>query len=113
MPVFVDRRGVDGPQIAYDAGIGCYLLTVAHGGGGRIGVFEAAAPWGSWRTVAYENGWLGIAGGEYLGIELPTRWMADGGRTVWAVFSCYGRGGCGRYHDRLNLIRATLRVAGR
>jgi hypothetical protein len=112
-PVFVDGRGVDGPQIAFDAGVGRYLLTVAHRGGGRIGVFEAAEPWGAWRTVTYGDGWLGITGGEYLGIELPTRWMGDGGRTVWAVFSCYGRGACGRYHDRLNLMRATLRVAGR
>jgi hypothetical protein len=108
---------VDGPQIVYDAGIGRYLLTVAHGGGnddgGRIGVFEAAAPCGSWRTVAYEERWLGIRGGAYLGIELPTRWMTDHGRTLWAVFSCYGRHDCGRYHDRLNIMQATLHLRGR
>ena len=71
-------------------------------------MFEAPQPWGPWRTVDYEDAWLRIRGGSYLGIELPTRWMSNGGRTVWAIFSCYGRTTCGRYHDRLNLIQATL-----
>jgi len=104
-----DEPDLPGP----DAAVGHVFLVEEHRAAAGIGVFEAAEPWGAWRTVTYGDGWLGITGGEYLGIELPTRWMSDGGRTVWAVFSCYGRGACGRYHDRLNLMRATLRVAGR
>jgi len=37
--------------------------------------------------------------------------MGSDGQTLWAVFSCYGRPGCGIYHDRFNLIQAVLTVA--
>jgi hypothetical protein len=112
-PVFEDRAGANGPSILYDAALGRYLLTLAHGnGGGRLGVFEATSPTGPWRTVAYEDRWLGMTGGDYLGVRFPSRWVSDGGKTLWGVFSCWG-GGCGRYHDRLNLMRATLRTQGR
>ena len=111
--VFRDPGGVYGPRIVYDAALGRYLLTAAHGdgSGGRIGLFEGPAPWGPWRTVDYEDAWLGMAGGENLGIGLPTAWMSADGRTLWAVFSCYGLPGCGVYHDRFNLMRATLTLA--
>ena len=115
--IFIDPNGVDGPQIAYDPGVGRYLLTIAHGhdgaDGGRIGVFEAREPWGPWRTVEYEDGWLGIRGRHLSRDHLPTRWLADGGRTLWAVFSCYGARSCGRYHDKLNIMQATLTLRGR
>ena len=39
-PVFVDRNGAEGARAVWDAGLGRYLLTVAHSTGGRIGVFE-------------------------------------------------------------------------
>ena len=100
---------MDGPQIAYDAGVGRYLLTVAHGrGGGRIGVFEAPEPWGPWRTVTTRTAGSASAGGELSRDRAAD--PLDGRRRshVWAVFSCYGRGACGRYHDRLNLMQATL-----
>ena len=35
------------------------------------------------------------------------------GTTLWAVFSCHNQGNdgaCGQYHDRFNLIKATLRT---
>src|SRR5689334_25325427 len=69
-PVFADPNGVDGSELAYDAGLGRYLLTVAHGtdgrDGGELGVFEGPQPWGPWATVDYEDRWLGIPGGFFL-----------------------------------------------
>ena len=50
-------------------------------------------------------------GRSFLGLHFASAWMADGGRTLWGVFSCWDRGGaCGRYDDRYNLMRATLTV---
>ena len=68
--------------------------------------------------MTYQESWLGMAStgaGHYLGVRFPTKWMADGGRTVWAVFSCHDNtapGACGKYHDRYNLMCARLTVAG-
>ena len=81
---------------------------MAHSTGGRIGVFEGPHPWGPWGTFDYGDRWLGMSGGDFLGVRFPTDWMADGGTTLWTVFSCYGRVPCGIYHDRMNLIEATL-----
>jgi Domain of unknown function (DUF4185) len=121
-PIFVDSGGVQGPRMNYDAGIGRYLLMVGHGSsgdsGGKLGMFEGQEPWGAWRTVDYQERWLGISGGIFLGVSFPSPWMVNGGKTPWAVFSCWshkdkrtGTVPCGAYDDRYNLIRATLKVA--
>jgi hypothetical protein len=123
-PFFVDPNGVDAPALVYDAGLGRFLLTVAHGtegnDGSRIGIFEGPHAWGPWATVDYRDDWLGIVpgGSTYLGTGFPSAWMADGGRTLWAVFSCWsktlkltGVEACGAYNDRYNLMQATLTVA--
>ena len=123
-PIFVDPNGVDAPELVYDRGLGRYLLTASHGregaNGSYAGVFEGPEPWGPWATVDYRDDWLGIlpAGSSYLGVGFPSAWMADGGRTLWAVFSCWsktlkltGVEACGVYDDRYNLMRATLRMA--
>ena len=117
---------MDAPDLVYDAGIGRFLLTVAHGregsDGGRVGVFDGPEPWGPWGTIDYRDGWLGIkpAGSSQLGMRLPSVWMADGGRTLWSVFSCWSRTkkttgveACGKYDDRYNLMKASLTVAAR
>jgi len=114
-PVFADPGSVNGQDVVYDAGLDRYLVTVGHGAdgsdGGGLGMFEGPKPWGPWRTVAYEERWLGIPGGSFLGLHFPSPWMAAGGGTLWGVFSCYSRtGACGRYPDRYNLMRATLTV---
>ena len=116
-PVFADPGGVNGQDVVYDAGLDRYLVTVGHGAdgssGGGLGVFEGPTPWGPWWTVEYEGRWLRIRGGSFLGLHLASPWMADGGRTLWGVFSCWGRrGACGHYGDRYNLMRATLTVRG-
>jgi hypothetical protein len=111
-PVFADPAGTNGASILYNAGLHRYILTLAHGANcGHFGMFEAASLTGPWYTVEYEDRWLGVSGGDFLGARLPSRWVQDRGRTLWAVFSCYGSGS-GVYHDRLNLMKATLRVAG-
>ena len=111
VPIFTDPAGANGPALVWDAGLGRYLLTVGHGGGGTLGLFEGPTLWGPWSTIDYENRWLGMRGGDFLGVRFPSAWMADGGTTLWTVFSCWGRPVCGVYHDRYNLIRATLTLA--
>lgn len=115
-PIFSDSRGTD-LTVVYDAPLGRYLATVAHNPGGRlataspgqVGLFEAPQPWGPWSTVAYYDNWGNLgpeSQGDYLGLVLPTKWIADGGRTLWAIFS-----GPGEY-DSFNFVRATLSVSG-
>ena len=89
VPVFADPAGAEGPALVWDAGLGRYLLTAGHGGGGTLGLFEAQALWGPWSTIGYEARWLGMRGGDYLG-SLPER--LDGGRRHHAL-------------DRVQLLR--------
>jgi hypothetical protein len=118
--VFADPAGTWRPQMTYNPGLKRYLLTVAHSKVGlpssdRMGVFEGPAPWGPWRTVSYVDDFLGMRGGWHLGLHFPVKWQADGGRTLWATFSCHDNkdpGSCGKYHDRFNLMKATLTVGG-
>jgi hypothetical protein len=48
-----------------------------------------------------------------LGLHFPVKWQGSDGRTLWATFSCHDTGlssrPCGKYHDRFNLMRVTLR----
>src|SRR4051794_18410913 len=84
-------------------------MTAGHGtGSGGLGVFAAPTPMGPWKTVEYDNRWLNIGNGEYLGLRFPGKWISPDGTVLEGVFSCYGRPGCGRYHDRLNLMQAVL-----
>jgi hypothetical protein len=121
-PIFSDPNGVRRPELTHVAGLDRYLLTVAHYGPGQLGIFEALHPWGAWRTVSYQENWLGMAStgtatGGFQGLRFPSKWVTDGGRTLWGVFSCYNTtnpdacGKDGKYHDRFNLIRARLTLA--
>ena len=51
-----------------------------------------------------------MGGGDYMGVQFPTGWMSADGRTLWAVFN---GGAGGRYHDRLNIMRAVLSTSAR
>ncbi|MFL5338383.1 MAG: Ig-like domain-containing protein [Geminicoccaceae bacterium] len=118
-PIFVDLAGTVRPIITYDPGLRRYLLTVAHAKrdttevAHKVGIFEAPNPWGPWRTISYVDNFLGMTGGSFFGVNFPVKWQTDSGATLWASFSCYNTAGspCGQYHDRFNLIRATLDVA--
>jgi hypothetical protein len=80
VPVFTDVNGVSGASIVYDAAIHRYVLTLGHGSdAGNLGIFEAPEPWGPWSTVAYEDRWLGINSGEYLGVRTPSAWISGDG----------------------------------
>ena len=111
--IFTDPAGVRQPTIQYVPGLRRYLLAVAHTGPGKVGVFEAPAPWGPWSTVYYGENWLGLGNnGKYYSIYFPLKWQSADGRTLWATFSCHNEqssGACGPYHDRLNMMRVTLR----
>ncbi len=51
---------------------------------GGLGIFEAPAPWGPWRTVYYTTDWdtgPGESG------SIPSKWMSNNGRTCYYLFS--------------------------
>jgi hypothetical protein len=105
------------PNITYVPGLKRYLLTVAHSKVGlpsshKMGVFEAPALWGPWRTVYYVDNFLGMRGGWYLGVHFPIKWHSADGKTLWASINCHDNadpGSCGIYHDRFNLMKVTLK----
>jgi hypothetical protein len=78
-----------------------------------MGVFEGPEPWGPWSTVYYAENFLGLGSrGSMFSINFPLSWQS--GPTLWATFSCHNggaAGACGKYHDRLGLIRATLQTS--
>ncbi|MCW5983524.1 MAG: serine hydrolase [Bryobacteraceae bacterium] len=71
----------------YNPGLGRYLLALGYGHGGGWGIFDAPEPWGPWTTAFHADYW-GL--GDTHGYRLPSKWIADGGRTMTLVFS--GRG---------------------
>jgi hypothetical protein len=109
-PIFRDSAGVMGPTLQYVPGLKRYLLTAAHPRPGQVGVFDAPNVYGPWTTSYYANDWLGLGTrGLYFSIYFPLKWQSADGRTLWATFSCYSSAGaCGKYQDRLNMIRVTL-----
>jgi hypothetical protein len=109
VPVFSDPSVAPSTSasqsVAYDAALGRYLLSAAHGNSlGQIGFFESLEPWGPWATIAYYDNWgdLNASGGEGNGLSFPTKWMSGDGRTLWSVFSASGS------FDSFNLVRVVL-----
>lgn len=113
MPVFTDPENAAGAHVVYDAGLARYLMTVGHYASGRfedaapgeLGVFEAAHPWGPWRTVYYTDDWGRFprsTRGDFLGLTFPAKWISRDGRTLWGVFSGPGP------LDAFNLVEARL-----
>lgn len=117
--IFRDPAGIVRPTITHVPLLGRYLLTVGHAlngapAGNKLGIFEAPSPWGPWSTVSYVDDFLQIRGGNFLGMHFPIKWQTGDGTTLWAIFSCHNKGvagACGQYHDRLNLLQATLTLA--
>lgn len=115
-PIFADPNGVTPGTIVYVPGLKRFLLTCFHVGPGQLGVFEAAAPWGPWMTVAYYENWGQMGSdGEGLTCGFPQKWMSPDGITLWSVFSVYGDGAKKgiNAHDKFNLIQVTLQPAQR
>jgi hypothetical protein len=104
----------DGMVVSYLPALRRYLATSFHTGPGQLGVFDAPEPWGPWTTVAWYEDWGGMgAEGWGLRCSFPAKWMSADGRTLWSVFSVYGKGAqrgiCA--HDRFNLVMVTLDLA--
>ena len=92
--------------VAYNPALHRYILTIPHGGPGRLGVFDAPEPWGPWTTVAYYDNWGGLGSdSEALAYTFANKWTSPDGRTMWMVFSGIG------VLDSFNLIRADLSVS--
>lgn len=76
-------------------------------------MFDGPQPWGPWTTVAYEEHW-GRMGAEGTGLtcSFPQTWMSIDGKTLWCIFSVYGKGAREGIdaHDKFNLVKATLRL---
>ena len=105
-PHFTDPAGVEGVQVIYNAAIERFLMTVHRGDQGTMGIFDAPEPWGPWTTVDYDDNWLNLNGTgrrrNMLFINIPTKWISDDGKTLWAIFS----GG----QDRFLLVQAKLHL---
>jgi hypothetical protein len=108
-PVFSDPNlvhevnGALKASVIYNPGIGRFLLSVPHGGVGRLGFFDAPDPWGPWSTVVYYDDW-GQFGSRPEGLlyTFPTKWISADGQTMYMIFS-----GPDMY-DSFNLIKSTL-----
>lgn len=111
-PVFVDNNmrefKLNSFCVQYLSALERYIAVVSHGDAGQIGIFDGPAPWGPWTTVAYYEEWLEMNGGVFLSMSFPAKWIADSGKTLWAVFSVHGHPEPATYHDKFNLMKATL-----
>jgi hypothetical protein len=95
--IFFDANHVDSPEVVFDSGLHRYLMTVAHASEsdrnstiGQVGLFESPHPWGPWATIGYYEDWAAAwpsAGGEYLGLHVPPKWISTDGKTLWCIFS--------------------------
>lgn len=113
LAIFEDPRVPPGADanatVVYDAALGRYVMATQHGNGaGAMGFFEAPAPWGPWRTMAYYDDWGGFSetAGEGNGLSFPSKWISSDGRTLWGVFSAAGG------FDSFNVIKAVVAVRG-
>lgn len=90
--VFTDPGRCHRSGISYNKFIGRYIWwqgKFAKGVNGAresksFGIFDAPEPWGPWTTVYHTDCW-DVATGESG--SFPTKWISDGGRTMYLVFS--------------------------
>jgi hypothetical protein len=68
---------------------------------GGFAVYDAPEPWGPWTTAYFTPRW-DVGPGEHA--DFPARWMSDGGRTLFLVFSG---------DDCFSVRRAVVRVKTR
>lgn len=82
--------------MTYNTGLGRYVLTASHevpeqtgAHGPGFGAFLAPEPWGPWRTLYYDDDFVGELGegkGAYH-YRFPTKWMSEDGTRMWLVYS--------------------------
>jgi hypothetical protein len=112
-PIFTDRNGTQRIAVTYNAALRRYILTTSHLPPDKkathtaaLGVFEAPAPWGPWKTIDYDHDWS--RGARTYHHKFPTRWMSSDGKSMWLLFS----GLDGGYYT-FCLRKATLEIAAR
>lgn len=109
--VFEDERGVGwNLSVSHQKGIDRYVLCTEHhrSFAGNFGFYEAAQPWGPWRSIAQYEGWgpPDVSPQWFYG-NFANRW-ADGDRFV---FVATGIGPCDRWLSVPGRFR--LRESGR
>lgn len=111
--IFYDARHVLTPSVTYDVPLKRFLLTVGHlasdqgdaAGAGQMGLFESAHPWGPWATIGYYDHWDdldAVPSGDFLGLQIPSKWISADGKVLWAVFSGPG------IYDSFNVVQVVL-----
>lgn len=90
-PVFTDVNGVGwNLSVSHNPGLRRYLLATEHGSthAGKLGLFDAAEPWGPWTTVAYEKDWgAGHVEVSAFYWNFPTKWLSPDGNGFTLVFT--------------------------
>lgn len=93
--------------ISFNAPLGRYFWWQVNGADkeagdtrfeGGFGVYDAPEPWGPWTTAYFTEKW-DVGPGEAAGF--PPKWMGEGGRTLYLVFSG---------NDNFAVRKATLSV---
>lgn len=95
-PIFHDPKGTQRIAMTYNSGIDRYVLTASHEVDGQtgphgpgFGLFAAPEPWGPWRTLYYDDDFVGGKGdgeGAYH-YRFPAKWISDDGRRMTMVYS--------------------------
>ncbi len=90
-PVFEDANGVGwNLSVSHHPGLDRYLLCTEHAAthAGKLGIFDAAEPWGPWTTAAYEEDW----GKGHIEVSafywnFRTKWLSSDGLSFTLVFT--------------------------
>jgi len=116
-PVFHADDGVSWwASCTHNEPLGRYILITTHppfagqfNDHKGFGIFESQRPWGPWRTIAYTRDIGSIIDGMTEGISfvIPSKWIFDGGKTMWMVFA--GRPSNPFYS--FNLTKISLQLA--
>jgi hypothetical protein len=103
VPIFVFRGNCQRVDVVFNPGIKRYLMALGFDHRGGWGLFDAPEPWGPW-TVSFTTGECDCGGTH--GYRLPSKWIGEGGTTMYLVFS-----GIGEY-DAFCVRELTLRLKG-
>jgi hypothetical protein len=117
-PAFTDPNGyVWHVGVAYNPGIGRFLLTKPHNapGGDRkapegdrtkvagLGIFDAPKPWGPWTTVYYKDNFFDSH--FKFTFFIPGKYLSSDGKSLWLVWSGYPE------YDNVNFIHGEMSLS--
>lgn len=108
-PIFSDVNNAYTGGICYFPVIKRYIMAASHGNGNpgnleiqKLGVFDAPAPWGPWRTAYYANTWLSLGSTYALQYNIIQKWTSADNSEIYMSFSSTGS------LDSWNLVKGTL-----